>query len=84
MEMEYEKDPGWQYLRLDREKLMAEQSKPFNGKTACWMPDKEEGYLMSEIKSTKGDIVTIMTSKGTEVTLCVLSFSVSISQCMTG
>jgi myosin heavy subunit len=33
------------------------------------VPDKEEGYLAGEIKSTKGDNVTVVTSKGTEVTV---------------
>jgi myosin protein heavy chain len=65
--MDYESDPGWQYLRLDRERLAEEQAKPFNSKTAAWLPDKEEGFLLCEIKSAKGDMVTVVTSKGQEV-----------------
>ena len=48
---------------------MQEQAKPFNSKTAIWVPDKEEGFLMSEIKGAKGDMVTVLTSKGSEVDL---------------
>ena len=48
-----------------------EQSKPFDAKKNVWVPDKEEGFLASEIKSTKGDNVTVITSKGTEVSALV-------------
>ena len=79
-----EKDPGWQYLKLTRDQLMVEQSKPYDSKKNTWVcfivnfmiisiflqvPDKEEGFLASEIKSTKGDMVTVMTSKGSEMTV---------------
>lgn len=41
-----------------------EQAKPYNSKTACWVPDKEEGYLAADIKETKGDLVVATTVKG--------------------
>eukprot|EP01083_Nonionella_stella_P108829 316804_1 len=43
---------------------MAEQSKPFNAKTAVWVPDKEEGFVVGEIKEVKGDNTTIMLKGG--------------------
>lgn len=69
MSFECEKDPGWIYLRLPRERLAEEQSKPFDSKKNVWCPDKEEGYIAAEIKSTKGDNVTVVTAKGAEVTV---------------
>jgi myosin heavy subunit len=45
------------------------QSKPYDSKKNVWVPDKEEGFLAAEIKSTKGDNVTVVTSKGGEVTV---------------
>lgn len=63
------KDPGWQYLRLSREELLKDSSKPYDSKKNIWCPDKEEGFIASEIKSTKGDMVTVVTSKGSEVTV---------------
>uniref|UniRef100_A0A8R1HU94 Uncharacterized protein n=1 Tax=Caenorhabditis japonica TaxID=281687 RepID=A0A8R1HU94_CAEJA len=67
--MEHEKDPGWQYLRRSREQIMEDQSKPYDSKKNCWIPDPEEGYLAGEITATKGDQVTIVTARGNEVTL---------------
>lgn len=43
------------------------QSKPYDSKKSVWVPDKTEGYLAGEIKSTKGDNVVVVTEKGTEV-----------------
>ncbi|CAO4363549.1 unnamed protein product [Caenorhabditis nigoni] len=67
--MEHEKDPGWQYLRRSREQILEDQSKPYDSKKNCWIPDPEEGYLAGEITATKGDQVTIVTARGNEVTL---------------
>jgi myosin heavy chain 6/7 len=67
--MEHEKDPGWQYLRRTREQMLEEQSRPYDSKKNCWVPDAEEGYVPGEIKERKGDQVVVVTSKGNEVTL---------------
>jgi myosin protein heavy chain len=67
--MDHEKDPGWKYLRLTRDELLKEQSKPYDSKKNCWVPDSDEGYLAAEIKSTKGDQITVVTIKGNELTL---------------
>ncbi|KAF1769637.1 hypothetical protein GCK72_001454 [Caenorhabditis remanei] len=67
--MEHEKDPGWQYLRRSREQMLEDQSKPYDSKKNCWIPDPEEGYLAGEITATKGDTVTIVTARGNEVNL---------------
>ena len=54
---------------MPRERLVEEQSRPFDSKKNVWCPDKEEGYIAAEIKSTKGDNVTVVTAKGAEVTV---------------
>ncbi|WKX94491.1 hypothetical protein Q1695_011625 [Nippostrongylus brasiliensis] len=58
-ESAYEKDPGWQYLKRSREQILKDQSQPYDSKKNVWIPDVEEGYLAAEIKSTKGDMVTV-------------------------
>ena len=35
------------------------QTKPYDAKEACWVPDEKEGYVLGEIKATKGDLVTV-------------------------
>ena len=67
--MDYENDPGWQYLRMSREQMIEEQSKPYDSKKNCWVPDSEEGYVAGEIKGTKGEEVNLVTVKGNELTL---------------
>ncbi|KAK5975807.1 Myosin N-terminal SH3 domain-containing protein [Trichostrongylus colubriformis] len=57
---EYEKDPGWQYLKRSREQILKDQSQPYDSKKNVWIPDAEEGYVAAEIKSTKGDNVVVM------------------------
>lgn len=46
-----------------------EQSKPYDSKKNCWVPDSEEGYIAAEIKETKGEEITVVTTKGNEVNL---------------
>lgn len=47
------------YLFVSLEQKRIDQSKPYDSKKACWIPDDKEGYLLGEIKATKGDIVSI-------------------------
>ncbi|KHN83384.1 Myosin-4 [Toxocara canis] len=68
MALEYESDPGWQYLRRSREQIAADQSAPYDSKKDVWIPDKEEGYIAAQIVSTKGDEVVVKVN-GTEKTL---------------
>ncbi|CAI4220991.1 unnamed protein product, partial [Auanema sp. JU1783] len=67
--MDHEKDPGWQFLRRTREQMLEDQSKPYDSKKNCWIPEPEEGYVAGEITATKGDQVTVVTARGNEVTL---------------
>jgi myosin heavy chain 6/7 len=47
------------YLFVTLEQKRIDQSKPYDGKKACWIADDKEGYLLGEIKSTKGDMVVV-------------------------
>ncbi|XP_045214008.1 myosin heavy chain, striated muscle-like [Mercenaria mercenaria] len=52
-------DPDFKYLAVDRNKLMKEQTQPFDGKKACWIPDEKEGFARADIVSSKGDEITV-------------------------
>ena len=47
------------YLFVSLEQKRIDQSKPYDGKKACWVPDDKEGFLQGEIKATKGELVTV-------------------------
>lgn len=47
------------YLFVTLEMKRIDQSKPYDSKKACWVPDEKEGYLLGEIKATKGDLVSV-------------------------
>ncbi|XP_059177767.1 myosin heavy chain, striated muscle-like isoform X1 [Physella acuta] len=59
-------DPDFQFLVVDRKKMMAEQTQTFDGKKACWVPDHKEGFLAAEIQSTKGEEITVKINKNNE------------------
>ncbi|KAI1711889.1 myosin head (motor domain) domain-containing protein [Ditylenchus destructor] len=67
--VDMESDPGWQFLRMSREKMIEEQSKPYDSKKNCWVPDPEEGFVAAEVKGTKGEETNVVTVKGNEQTL---------------
>ncbi|XP_053696472.1 myosin heavy chain, muscle isoform X2 [Sabethes cyaneus] len=51
-------DPSeWLFISLEQKRI--DQSKPYDAKKACWVPDEKEGYVLGEIKATKGDLVTV-------------------------
>jgi hypothetical protein len=59
------------YLVVTKEERIKLQSQPFDAKKACWVPDPKEGFLAGEIQSTKGDDVTVKTSKGEVIFLLI-------------
>ncbi|PVD39526.1 hypothetical protein C0Q70_02160 [Pomacea canaliculata] len=59
-------DPDFEYLAVDRKKLLREQTQTFDGKKNCWVPDDKEGFLAAEIQSTKGDEITVKLVKNNE------------------
>lgn len=52
------------YLYVTLEQKRIDQSKPYDGKKACWVPDEKEGHVLGEIKATKGDIVSVILPGG--------------------
>lgn len=52
------------YLQVSKEERVKTQARPFDGKKNCWISEQKEGYVAAEIQSTKGDVVTVKTSKG--------------------
>ncbi|XP_044003233.1 myosin heavy chain, muscle isoform X1 [Aphidius gifuensis] len=52
------------YLYVTLEQKRIDQSKPYDGKKACWVPDEKEGHVLGEIKATKGDIVSVVLPGG--------------------
>lgn len=59
-------DPS-QYLIVSLEQKRKDQTKPYDGKKMVWVPDEKECFLLGNIVSTKGDMVTVEI-KGEEVT----------------
>lgn len=53
-----EPDPT-QYLFVSMEQRIKNQSKAYDPKTACWVPDDAEGFVIGEIKGSKGDLVIV-------------------------
>ncbi|XP_020707718.1 myosin heavy chain, muscle isoform X18 [Athalia rosae] len=47
------------YLFVSLEQKRIDQTKPYDAKKACWVPDEKEGHVLGEIKATKGDVVTV-------------------------
>lgn len=47
------------YLFVSLEQKRIDQTKPYDAKKSCWVPDDKEGFVLGEIKGTKGDLVTV-------------------------
>ncbi|XP_022917274.1 myosin heavy chain, muscle isoform X42 [Onthophagus taurus] len=62
-----EEDPDpTPYLFVSLEQKRIDQSKPYDAKKSCWVPDDKEGFLLGEIRGTKGDLVTVGIPGGEE------------------
>lgn len=48
-----------EFLFVSLEQKRIDQTKPYDAKKACWVPDEKEGFLLGEIKGTKGDLVEV-------------------------
>ena len=51
------------YLSIPTEERIKLQAQPFDGKKQCWAPDAKDSFIAAEITSTKGEEVTVKTSK---------------------
>jgi hypothetical protein len=48
-----------EFLFVSLEQKRIDQTKPYDAKKACWVPDDKEGFILGEIRGTKGDLVTV-------------------------
>ncbi|XP_040163723.1 myosin heavy chain, muscle isoform X28 [Anopheles arabiensis] len=55
-----------EFLFVSLEQKRIDQSKPYDSKKACWVPEEKEGYVLGEIKATKGELVTVALPGGEE------------------
>ncbi|KAL1140545.1 hypothetical protein AAG570_000475 [Ranatra chinensis] len=54
------------YLFVSLEQKRIDQTKPYDAKKACWVPDENEGFVQGEIRGTKGDVVSVHLPNGEE------------------
>lgn len=47
------------YLFVSLEQKRIDQTKPYDAKKSCWVPDEKDGFALGEIRGTKGDLVTV-------------------------
>jgi len=57
-----------EFLFVSLEQKRIDQTKPYDGKKATWVPDEKEGFLLGEIKGTKGELVVVGFAGGEERT----------------
>ena len=69
MSTDWSADPDFKFLAVDRKKLMKEQTTPYDGKKACWVPCEKEGFVRAEIQSTKGEEITVKLDKDNAVSI---------------
>lgn len=48
-----------EYLFVSLEQKRKDQTKPYDGKKMVWIPDEKDGFVIGEIVSTKGDLITV-------------------------
>lgn len=59
------------YLFISLEQKRKDQSKPYDGKKMCWVPDEKECFVPGLIKETKGDLCVVECGKGDDVSCFV-------------
>merc|ERR1719446_1594200 len=55
-----------EFLYISLEQKRIDQSKPYDGKKACWVPCEKDGFQLGEIQGTKGDLVSVLASTSGE------------------
>ncbi len=66
-----EEDPDIRPLCVLKKLIQEAQAQPFDSKKNCFIPDEKEGFFLGEITGTKGEEVTVRTTKG-EVYISIL------------
>ncbi|KAI8508875.1 motor [Branchiostoma belcheri] len=59
-----EDQPSDKFLYGDPKDMMKLKNQPYDAKKNVWVPDKKEIFVAAEVKSTKGDQVTVTTADG--------------------
>ncbi|XP_049825629.1 myosin heavy chain, muscle isoform X7 [Aethina tumida] len=54
------------YLFVSLEQKRIDQTKPYDAKKSCWVPDDKEGFVLGEIRGTKGDLISVAVPGGEE------------------
>ena len=49
--------PHPRFVSLEQKRL--DGTKPYDAKTACWIPDAKEGFLLGKIVGSSGDKTTV-------------------------
>jgi myosin heavy chain 6/7 len=57
------------YLVVSLEQKRKDQTKPYDGKKMVWVPDEKDCFVLGNISSTKGDLVTVDIGRGEEKTV---------------
>lgn len=52
------------YLFVSLEQKRLDQAKPYDAKTMCWVPCDKEGFVLGEIKATKGEVISVKVPGG--------------------
>ena len=53
-----------EFLFVSLEQKRIDSSKPYDGKTACWVPDEKDGFVQGVIQGTKGDLISVQVPGG--------------------
>lgn len=73
----WDEDKDMGVLVVPKKMLLEAQSKPFDSKKNCFVPDEKEGFLPAEVVGTKGEELTVQLEKG-EVRAARLLYSSNI------
>lgn len=52
------------YLFVSLEQKRIDQTKPYDAKKTCWVPDDKDGFVIGEIRGTKGELVSVAVPGG--------------------
>jgi hypothetical protein len=63
-----------QYLFVSLEMKRQDQTKPYDGKKATWVPCEKDSYQLGEITGTKGDLVVVKVADGVSNTTFIIYF----------
>jgi hypothetical protein len=51
-----------EYLYVSLEAKRKSAAKPYDAKKSCWVPSAKQGFVLGDIRSAKGDQITVFAS----------------------